>query len=52
MRPVDRILPGDPPHEEEVDPANDTLYTANFDNTVSAFDLQDLQRRRSVGLRH
>ena len=28
------------PNDAEVDPANDTLYTANFDNTVSAFDLR------------
>ena len=27
------------PGDAEVDTANDTLYTANFDNTVSAFDL-------------
>ena len=35
-------LPGDPagPNEAEVDPANDTLYTANYDNTISAFDLR------------
>jgi DNA-binding beta-propeller fold protein YncE len=33
---------GDPnggPNSLQVDPTNDTLYTANFDNTVSAFDL-------------
>ena len=33
---------GDPtggPNSLQVDPANATLYTANFDNTVSAFDL-------------
>ena len=24
----------------EVDKANDTLYTANYDNTISAFDLR------------
>jgi DNA-binding beta-propeller fold protein YncE len=33
---------GDPtggPNGLQIDPANDTLYTANFDNTVSAFDL-------------
>ncbi len=33
---------GDPtggPNGLQVDPANDTLYTANFDTTVSAFDL-------------
>jgi len=35
-------LTGDPvgPIAAEVDPANDTLYTANWDNTVSAFDLR------------
>lgn len=35
-------LTGDPagPNAGQVDPANDTLYTANFDNTVSAFDLR------------
>jgi len=34
-------LPGDPsgPNAAEVDSANDTLYTANYDNTISAFDL-------------
>jgi YVTN family beta-propeller protein len=34
-------LSGDPigPSDGEVDPANDTLYTANYDNTISAFDL-------------
>jgi DNA-binding beta-propeller fold protein YncE len=36
-------LPGDPagPNDGEVDPANDTLYTANYDNTISVFDLHD-----------
>jgi DNA-binding beta-propeller fold protein YncE len=35
-------LTGDPagPNDGVVDPANDTLYTANYDNTVSAFDLR------------
>jgi DNA-binding beta-propeller fold protein YncE len=35
-------LAGDPsgPNAGAVDPANDTLYTANFDNTISAFDLR------------
>ena len=35
-------LTGDPsgPNAAEVDPANNTLYTANFDNTISAFDLR------------
>ena len=28
------------PNDGRVDPANDTLYTANFDNTISAFDLR------------
>jgi len=34
-------LPGDPsgPNDGEVDEANDTLYTANYDNTISAYDL-------------
>jgi YVTN family beta-propeller protein len=38
---IGRIV-GDPigPFAGEVDPANDTLYTANWDNTVSAFDLR------------
>jgi len=37
-------LNGDPysgPNGFEVDQANDTLYTANYDNTISAFDLAD-----------
>ena len=35
------ILPGIPtgPNAAQVDPANDTLYSANYDNTISAFDL-------------
>jgi DNA-binding beta-propeller fold protein YncE len=35
-------LTGDPsgPNAGVVAPANDTLYTANFDNTISAFDLR------------
>ncbi len=35
---------GDPnggPNGLQIDPANDTLYTANYDTTVSAFDLHD-----------
>jgi DNA-binding beta-propeller fold protein YncE len=34
-------LGGDPagPNSAQVDPANATLYTANYDNTVSVFDL-------------
>ena len=37
------VLSGDPNGlaAADVDPANDTLYTANFDDTVSAFDLHD-----------
>ena len=31
--------PGGGPNSLQIDPANDTLYTANFDTTVSAFDL-------------
>jgi DNA-binding beta-propeller fold protein YncE len=36
-------LTGDPigPNQAQVDTANDTLYSANYDNTVSAFDLAD-----------
>jgi DNA-binding beta-propeller fold protein YncE len=35
-------LVGDPngPNDGQVDPANNTLYTANFDNTISAFSLR------------
>jgi DNA-binding beta-propeller fold protein YncE len=35
-------LAGDPsgPNAAVVDPANDTLYTANYDNTISAFGLR------------
>ena len=35
-------ITGDPagPNAGEVDPVNDTLYTANYDNTVSAFNLR------------
>ncbi len=29
------------PNDGELDQANDTLYTANYDNTISAFDLAD-----------
>jgi DNA-binding beta-propeller fold protein YncE len=38
-------LIGDPngPNDGKVDQANDTLYTANYDNTISAFDLRDCQ---------
>jgi DNA-binding beta-propeller fold protein YncE len=34
-------MPGDPsgPNDGEVDQANDTFYTANYDNTISAYDL-------------
>jgi DNA-binding beta-propeller fold protein YncE len=38
---IGRLI-GDPigPNGAEVDPANDTLYTANYDNTISAFSLR------------
>ena len=38
---IGRLI-GDPagPNDGRVDPANDTLYTANYDNTISAFDLR------------
>jgi DNA-binding beta-propeller fold protein YncE len=44
-------LNGDPigPSAAEVDPANATLYTANFDNTVSAFDLRHCNASDLVG---
>ena len=37
------ILPGDPmgPNAAEIDLANNTLYSANYDTTISAFDLAD-----------
>jgi hypothetical protein len=37
------VLTGDPsgPNDAAIDAANATLYTANYDNTVSAFDLRD-----------
>jgi YVTN family beta-propeller protein len=36
------MLGGDPAGEisAKVDPANDTLYTANYDNTISVYDLR------------
>jgi DNA-binding beta-propeller fold protein YncE len=43
---------GDPaggPNGLQVDPANDTLYTANFDTTVSAFDLHDCNAGNLAG---
>jgi DNA-binding beta-propeller fold protein YncE len=38
---IGRLI-GDPigPNAAAVDPANDTLYTANYDNTISAFGLR------------
>jgi YVTN family beta-propeller protein len=38
---IGRLI-GDPagPNDGRVDPANDTLYTANYTNTISAFDLR------------
>jgi DNA-binding beta-propeller fold protein YncE len=44
-------LTGDPsgPNAGEVDPANNTLYTANFDNTVSAFDLRHCDASHLAG---
>jgi DNA-binding beta-propeller fold protein YncE len=39
---IGRLIGENPagPNAAEIDPANDTLYTANYDNTVSAFDLR------------
>ena len=47
-------LPGDPagPNDAEVDTANDTLYTANYDNTVSVFDLADCDASDLSGCQH
>ena len=44
-------LTGDPsgPNDAAVDPANDTLYTANYDNTVSAFDLRHCNASNLAG---
>ena len=38
--------------DAEVDTANDTLYTANYDNTVSAFDLADCDASDLSGCAH
>jgi len=47
-------LPGDPigPNSAEVDTANDTMYTANYDNTASAFDLADCDSSDLSGCKH
>jgi DNA-binding beta-propeller fold protein YncE len=47
-------LPGDPtgPFSAQVDPANETLYTANYDNTVSAFNLRDCDAADLAGCAH
>jgi len=47
-------LPGDPagPNDAEVDTANDTFYTANYDNTVSVFDLADCDASDLSGCKH
>ncbi len=37
------------PNDGEVDEANDTLYTANYDNTISAFGLRDCSARDLAG---
>jgi DNA-binding beta-propeller fold protein YncE len=44
-------LPGDPsgPNAAQIDPANHTLYTANYDNTISAFDLNVCDARDLAG---
>src|SRR5450432_308218 len=41
--------PAGGPNGLQVDPANDTLYTANFDTTVSAFDLHDCNAGNLAG---
>jgi DNA-binding beta-propeller fold protein YncE len=47
-------LPGDPagPNDADIDKANDTLYTANYDNTVSAFNLHDCDATDLAGCAH
>lgn len=47
-------LPGDPagPSDGEVDQANETLYTANYDNTISAFDLARCNAADLAGCAH
>ncbi len=44
-------LAGDPagPNDGQVDAANDTLYTANYDNTISAFNLHDCDAANLAG---
>jgi DNA-binding beta-propeller fold protein YncE len=44
-------ITGDPsgPFSAQVDTANDTLYTANYDNTVSAYPLADCNARDLAG---
>jgi DNA-binding beta-propeller fold protein YncE len=47
-------LAGDPagPNAAEVDPGNHTLYTANFDSTLSAFDLRHCAASDLAGCAH
>jgi DNA-binding beta-propeller fold protein YncE len=47
-------LPGDPagPSDGEVDQANDTFYTANYDNTISAYDLSRCNAADLAGCAH
>lgn len=46
-------LPGDPfgngPNDAEIDTANNTLYTANYDDTISALDLADCDAANPAG---
>lgn len=46
-------LPGDPfgngPNDAEIDTANNTLYSANYDDTVSALDLADCDAANLAG---
>lgn len=46
-------LSGDPfgngPNDAEIDTANNTLYAANYDDTISAFDLADCDAANLVG---
>lgn len=46
-------LPGDPfgngPNDAEIDTANNTLYTANYDDTISVLDLADCDAANLAG---
>jgi len=45
------FLAGDPngPNDGQIDPSTETMYTANYDKTVSAFDLRDCDAANLAG---